>query len=301
MTVQLQIGADGRTYEPLARTVVTLTRAVVTLTSARGDVLTDTITPQGSRLSREPAYLNESPLHPQELLLRYELRPSARWDIEVEVLDGNDSVRYAGTSYVEDMDAFEYLDGCLPVEPRYAVMEGRFRLPEAIEADGIPTSARARRALFITRLDLLVDDALITERRPYDGPAAPGDERFMLADSGTLAGASGVRFFRPVYGPGDPPLVVTHEYGSVFNHEFTVSAYGYVEGDTVGRTPERLLFEGTKDMDLSQAKVAAEEDVVMEWKAVDAIPVDIRTGFDVRLGRAGKVVVNVIIPAAVDI
>src|SRR5690606_7327666 len=163
------------------------------------------------------------------------------------------SVRYAGTSYVDDMDAFEYLDGCLPVEPRYAVMEGRFRFPEAIEADGIPTSERALRALFISRLELLVDNALITERTPYDGPAVSGDERFMLADSGELDNASGVRFFRPASGPGDPPLVVSHEYGNVLNREFTVSAYGYVEGDTVGRTRERLLFEGTKEMDLARA------------------------------------------------
>jgi hypothetical protein len=301
LTVSLQIGSDGNNYQALGKATVILAKVIVTLTPAKGAVLYDTITPNGSQLSREPAYLSKSPEYAQELLLRYEIKPSSRWTIEARVLDTQDSIRYVGRFIVEDMDAFEYLDGCLPVDPRYAVIEGRFRLPAAIESDGIPGSGRGLRALYVTRLTLLVEENILTERKPYSGVAAALDERFVFADPNKLFGSAGVRFFRPsTFASGDgTPIVVSHDYGSILNSHFTIDAYGYVEGDTVGVTPERLLFEGRDTLDLRTAKVSVESPVLMVWKAVDAIAVDLLTEFDVRLGRAGKVEMNVIIPEAV--
>lgn len=301
LTLVLQIGADGRNYEALGKTSVTLDRIELKLVSAEGSVMHDTITPRGSLMSREPAYLNPSATYPQELQLRYELKPSSYWNVSVRVMDGNDSVRYAGELLVDDLNAFEYLDGCLPVTPRYAVVEGRFRLPAFIESDGVTGSARGLRALYHTRLEILVEDVLLTESYPYDGPAVPDDRRFVTADPERLHGAEGRRFFRPMTLPSDVPVVLTHEYGSAANRLFLVSDYGYIEGDTVGVTPERLLYQGVVNLDLANAKVADESAVPMAWKATDIYPVKGGTGLEVRLGRAGKVIMPVVIPEAIPI
>jgi hypothetical protein len=301
LSLTLQIGADGRNYAPasLGKAAVTLARAVVTMTAANGETLRDTITSTGSKLSREPAYLTTESVYRQELQLRYEITPSEFWKIDVKVYDAQDSVRYAGTLDVEDMDAYEYLDGCLPVDPRYAVVEARFRLPEFIEADGIPGSARALRTLYHTRLELLVEGTYVTEKSPAWNSTTSGGDQFILADSGKLMGAGGKLFFKPASSALDRPAVVSHDYGSISNRVFLVSNYGYVEGDTVGVTPERLLYQGEMTLDLGTAKVTEESVVDMTWKATDAIPVASGVGMDVRLGRAGKVVMRVVIPPGV--
>jgi hypothetical protein len=303
LSLTLQIGADGRNYAPaaLGKPAVTLARAVVTMTAANGEVVRDTITRVGSRLSREPAYLNESTTYSQELFLRYEIKPSAFWKVDVKVLDTQDSVRYAGSLDIQDLNAFEYLDGCLPVEPRYAVVEGRFRLREHIEADGISGSARALRKLYHTRLEILVDKSLLTEAMPPHGMAALDDPRFTFANSEYLEGAGDMHFFKPSITTLDAPIIMSHEYGSVRDSVFLVSNYGYVQGDTVGVTPERLLFQGTMTLNLAKATVSDQNLVQMTWKATDAVPVYHNTGMDVRLGRAGKVVIQVIIPSEVPI
>lgn len=299
LTLVLQIGADGRNYEALGKTNVTLDRVELRLVSAEGAVLHDTITPQGSRMSREPAYLNPSATYPQELQLRYELKPSNHWNVSVRVVDANDSVRYSGELLIDDLNAFEYLDGCLPVTPHYAVVEGRFRLPAFIESDGVAGSARGMRALYHSRLEILVEDVLLTEARPYEGQAVPDDRRFISADPERLHAAQGLRFFRPVTQPGDVPVVLTHEYGSASNRVFHVADYGYIEGDTVGVTPERLLYQGVVNLDLANAKVADESAVPMTWMATDAFAVKGGTGLEVRLGPAGKVFMQVVIPEAI--
>lgn len=303
LTLEIQIGADGRLYKPAAegRAAAVLERVEVTLKSGR-EVVRDTITTSGSRISYEPAYLHPDPSYAQSLVLRYALRPGRRWDVDVKVFDALDSVRYAGGMVVENMDDYAYLDGCLPVDPQFATIESRFRLPDFVEADGVPGSVRGLRELFFTRLTMVVDGEILLERIPHVGLAAPGDRRFRYADTNRLPGSAGVRFFRSGSDPLDAPHVVSYDYVMLNSRSFTVAAWGYIEGDTVGVTPERLLYEGARPVDINAAKVAVEEAVPMEWKAVDAVPSgDLGTRFRVTLGRAGRVIINVNIPGGVVI
>jgi len=309
LTLALQIGADGRGYASAkgakgakgAKRAVNLARVEVTLTSAKGEVLHDTITPSGSRLSKEPAYLIPVPAASQELQLRYEISPSAHWDVAVKVVDEHDSTRFSGTLAVEDLDAFEYLDGCIPVTPRYAVVDAVFDLPAAVESDGVAGSARGLKTVYVSRLEVSVDEAILTEARPFAGSAAASDRRFITADPQKLSGAGAMRFFRSSRDADGIPVVVSHEYASVSNNSFKVSVYGYVEGDTVGAERERLLYEGTQAMNLSTARTDEIVPVDMTWKAVEAVPVRLQAGPFVRLGRAGKVVMQVVISGGVPI
>jgi hypothetical protein len=304
LTLALQIGPDGRGFASAksGKRAVNLARVEVKMTSAKGEVLCDTITSTGSRLSKEPAYLVTVPSASQELQLRYEITPSARWDITVKIVDDHDSTRFSGALVVEDLEAFEYLDGCIPVTPTYAVVDAVFDLPAAIESDGVPGSARGLKAVYVSRLEVSVDEAILTEARPYAGVAATStDRRFITADPAKLMGAGATRFFRSSRDGEGLPVVVSHEYASISNNSFKVSVYGYVEGDTVGAERERLLYEGTQAMNLATARTDEVLPIEMTWKAVEAVPVQIQSGAFVRLGRAGKVVMQVVISGGVPL
>lgn len=312
LTLEVRIGADGQLAKPgtpvlpkisvsggASKTAVTLDHMIVTLTSGKL-VLRDTVTPMGSRLSREPAYLNPLSTYPQSLLLRYELKPDRPWVARVQVFDDRDSMRYAGELDIADMDAFEYLNGCLPVDPRFGVYETRMRLPAAIEADGIPGSGRGLRALYFDRLDLRVNGDVVMSRLPGITPTGARDERFEYADTAYLARAGTARFFRPTDVFGDAPMTLSYDYVSLNASEFEVDVYGYVQGDTLGVTPERLLYRGQAAVNIATAKVSVEDPVEMVWQAVDAVPSGVTaTEMSVRLGRAGKVVMNVVVPGGV--
>ncbi len=228
LTLEVRIGADGRLYKPsgaLASSrfaTLSLERAIVTLTSGKL-VMRDTITPEGSRLSKEPAYLSPSPAYAQSLLLRYERKPDRAWTAMVQVFDGQDSIRYAGSLTLNDMDAYEYLNGSLPVDPRYAVYETRLRLPAKIEADGVPGSGRGLRALYFDRLELIVNGNLVMERLPGISPTGVPDQRTLFADTALLYGSEGKRFFRPSDVYADPPFALSYDYVSLSANRFEVA------------------------------------------------------------------------------
>jgi hypothetical protein len=301
LTLEVRIGADGQLYKPAAdsKTAVSLDRMIVTLSSGKLKIR-DTVTPEGSRLSREPAYLNPLSAYPQSVLLRYELKPDRVWNASVEVYDDQDSIRYSGSLSIDDMDAFEYLDGCLPVEPRFGVYETRIRLPAGVESDGVPGSARGLRALYFDRLELRVNGETVMERLPGYSPSGARDNRVRTADPGQLSGAAGVSFFRPTDVNLDLPMTLSYDYVSLAATEFDIEAYGYLEGDTLGVTPERLLYRGRKEVNVAAAKVSVDEPLQMVWQAVDAVPSGgTATGMEVRLGRAGKVVMQVVVPGGI--
>jgi hypothetical protein len=301
LTLEVRIGADGQLYKPAGRAhvAVSLDHMIVTLTSGKLTIR-DTVTSQGSRISREPAYLNPLSAYSQSVLLRYELKPDRIWTATVEVFDDQDSIRYTGSLSIDDMDAFEYLDGCLPVEPRFGVYETRVRLPESIETDGVPGSARGLRALYFDRLELHVNGEAVMERVPGYSPSGVRDTRVRFADPDLLNGAAGVSFFRPTDLNADLPITLSYDYVSLAATDFEVEAYGYLQGDTLGVTPERLLYRGHNEVNIGAAKVSVDEPLTMVWQAVDAVPSGgTATGMEVRLGRAGKVVMQVVVPGGI--
>jgi hypothetical protein len=301
LTLEVRIGADGQLYKPAAgaKVAVSLDHMIVTLTSGKLKIR-DTVTSEGSRISREPAYLNPLAAYPQSILLRYELKPDRIWTASVEVFDAQDSIRYAGSLSIDDMDAFEYLDGCLPVEPRFGVYETRVRLPESIEADGVAGSARGLRALYFDRLELHVNGEAVMERTPGFSPTGVRDTRVRFADPDLLSGAAGVSFFRPTDVNADLPITLSYDYVSLAATDFEIKAYGYLQGDTVGVTPQRLLYRGHNEVNIGAAKVSVDEPLTMVWQALDAVPSGgTATGMEVRLGRAGKVVMDVVVPGGI--
>ncbi len=68
----------------------------------------------------------------------------------------------------------------------------------------------------------------------------------------------------------------------------------------MGVTPERLLYRGVREVNISTAKVSVEDPIEMVWQAVEAVPSGATaTGMTVNLGRAGKVVMNVVVPGEI--
>jgi hypothetical protein len=292
LTLEVRINEAGSGSGSLGKRAATLNRLVVVMTSGKLTIR-DTITSEGSRLSREPAILLDDPTAQQTLLLRYELKPDRPWHIEARVTDALDSVRYLGVLDVDDMDAFEYVDGCLPVEPRYAVWEARFRLPGSVG------SGPAQKAVYFSRLAISMNGEKDSDRLPTANSPDQVALRTATADPAKLFGAGSMRFFQTDADAGGVPISVSYDYVGSYTQFFKLRAYGYIEGDTVGRTPERLLYEGERDVNIFTAKGSVDEPVEMGWIATDVLRPENETAIGVRLGRAGRVVMQVYVPGAV--
>jgi hypothetical protein len=93
-----------------------------------------------------------------------------------------------------------------------------------------------------------------------------------------------------------------HEYVKPGSRVFTLRAYGHLEGDTIGVTPPRLLYQGTQDVRAALGKTA-EESAVLEWQAAEAIvpePGSDEAGLVVRIGPVQTLTINVQMSGAID-
>jgi hypothetical protein len=264
VTVEMTLGASEALAKPGISTV-TSRKMVVVMTSHKGDTLRDTITSRGGRLSREPVFLATVTSVAQTVAPRYDLAPHRRWKISVKVSDARDSLWYSDSSVVEGLEAFDDRKVSMSLISRFAGYAAEFALPAAV------TTVRSGvRKIFFDRLTLLVD-------------GVPVRDSALRAGTGTR-------------------VSLAHEYVKPGSRVFTLRAYGHLEGDTIGVTPSRLLYQGIQDVRAALGK-AAENETVLEWQALE--PIVPEPGFDeaglvVRIGKVHTITVNAQMSGEID-
>jgi hypothetical protein len=282
VTVEVRTAAIPRHQ---ASVVPDLEKLVVTMTSSARDTLYDTITNRGSLRSTEPAWLDGTAGN-VHLFVRYELKAGRRWTLAVKTLDRLDSVVHAESLRVEGLQDFEYRAVRIEMAPRWVGYAVRVALPAAM-----PTAGGSRAVRF-NRVELLVDGVIVR-----DSQAAAGIKFFRAGNASTVSNVSS--------GAANE-LVLAHPYVAPGVHAVEFRAYGYLDGDTVGVTPSRLLLGGRTTLNAGLAKAATEEAVPLEWTgdaasdmAAGSAPVS--SGLQFRIGAVGTVSMNVVIPGAIDL
>jgi hypothetical protein len=235
--------------------------------------------------STEPAWLDGTAGN-VHLFVRYELKAGRRWTLAVKTLDRLDSVVHAESLRVEGLQDFEYRAVRIEMAPRWVGYAVRVALPAAM-----PTAGGSRAVRF-NRVELLVDGVIVR-----DSQAAAGIKFFRAGNASTVSNVSS--------GAANE-LVLAHPYVAPGVHAVEFRAYGYLDGDTVGVTPSRLLLGGRTTLNAGLAKAATEEAVPLEWTGeaasnTTAGSAPVSSGLQFRIGAVGTVSMNVVIPGAIDL
>jgi hypothetical protein len=294
VTLALQIDAMS-TFSKTAET--RLRCAVVQWTSNQGDILIDSITSDGSRLSSDPVFLLTSPSRAQAFSVRYALDPRRSWKVRVRLYDMQDSLRQADSLVVSGLKSFEDRRVALNLHPRFALYAAQFFLPaEARFARG---NAWENRKFFFTRLRLQEGKNVLRDTSSQGSGVG-----VVSADTNRLLKSAGLRFFKAGNFGEASGIALIHEYAQAGSRTYTLKAYGYIEGDTLGVTPERLLFQGSHTANAAQAP--SSNSLALEWQpsergaALDSTATN-AVRLPVVLGASGKIVHNVQISGALDI
>jgi len=114
---------------------------------------------------------------------------------------------------------------------------------------------------------LQIDGDTVRDSSSFNPAITSPGKRFIYADTSKIKNALGKFFFKPNGTGADTAThVQSYEYVRVGDHAFKMSAYGYLEGDSVGGTKPRLLFQGSSKISVLQTGVPEEQTVVMDWK-----------------------------------
>jgi hypothetical protein len=288
--VTLEVKSDASDVAASGRKAHVLKKMIVLLTSSKRDTVCDTITSMGSLRSQEPAYLEEN-VGVVHLFARYDLKPGRRWNIVVKTLDPLDSAIHLDSVRVEGLQKFEYRAVRLDLLPRWVGSAARVSLPSTVLSEGL-----SRRVLF-DRVELLVDGIVMQDTTSV----ISSTHCLVTADTSLLANAASRKYFRGGTGTDTEnacALTLTHPYMKVGQNSLAFKAYGYLEGDTVGTTPVRLLLQGQSTVNTGLSKTAAAQSVSLEWVDVPG-ETEVASGVFVNIGKVGTVVTNVVVPGAI--
>ena len=233
---------------------------IIKFTSNLSDTVCDTVTALEQGLSTT-GFLGDS------VLVNVSLRALRWWNIAIETRDQNDSIVHQGTSgSYATQGAGQIMDITLPVlTSRYLSYEARYVLPEVIYAKGLADTQRVSQRIYFCELVLQIDGDTIRDSSSFNPNITSPGARFIYADPSKLKNSLGKMFFKP-NGKGNDTAthVQSYEYVRAGSHEFKMSAYGYLEGDSIGRTP-RLLFQGKDSIDVLKTGVPEETAVKLDW------------------------------------
>src|SRR5690606_9687341 len=90
----------------------------------------------------------------------------------------------------------------------------------------------------------------------------------------------------------------TYDYVRTGARVFDISAYGYLEGDTLGIAP-RLLFQGSRAVVIAPDGTMPEAPIVLQWRGPSGTPSDTVTaghpdwtgaGLNVIIGKTNTIV-----------
>jgi hypothetical protein len=139
-----------------------------------------------------------------------------------------------------------------------------------------------------------MDSVPMHDSTSFDPAHTTPGTRFILANPDTLKGAEGKLFFRPFVGGSDTAThIQTYDYVPVGKHRFTISAYGYLEGDSVGGTNPRKLFTGSTNVTIVQGGALPPPDTLNmvfvgnqpDPENPNPVPIQTDFSFQITLGR----------------
>jgi hypothetical protein len=247
----------------------------------------------------------------RSVFVNVELPPLRWWNLEIKTYDQYDSVIHYGVVNSISSKGGQTVNLTVPVlNSRYSLYEARYSLPASIYAAGLPEPERVYQKIFFNRLVLSVDGQVVRDSSSFS-PAVVGGSRFIAAGA-ALKGAEGRYFFRPTaLVPDTITHIQTYQYVQTGLRVFQISAYGYLEGDSVGAAP-RLLFQGSATLDISAGAVVAPTPVVLDWKGPGSNPPGDTTvtpgtpnwtgvGLKFDIGKVGKISQEINIPGGLNL
>lgn len=247
----------------------------------------------------------------RSVFVNVELAPLRWWNLEIKTYDQYDSVVHYGVITSISSKGGQTVNLNVPVlSSRYSLYEARYVLPSVIYAAGLPDSERVYQKIFFNRLVLAVDGQIVRDSTSFSPAITQAGTRFITADT-DLRGASGQFFFRP---SGAPPDTVTHiqtyQYVQTGTRQFQISAYGYLEGDSIGMAP-RLLFQGNATLNIAAGAVVSATPVLLDWKGPGSNPGDTTStpgspdwtgvGMSFTIGKVGKITQQIDIPGGLNL
>jgi hypothetical protein len=248
----------------------------------------------------------------RSVFVNVELPPLRWWNLEIKTYDQYDSVIHYGVVNGISSKGGQTVNLTVPVlNSRYSLYEARYSLPASIYAAGLPEAERVYQKIFFNRLVLSVDGQVVRDSSSFS-PSISGGSRFITAGS-ALKGAVGRYFFRPTaLVPDTITHLQTYQYVLTGNRVFQISAYGYLEGDSVGSVP-RLLFQGSATLDISAGAAVQPTPVVLDWKGPgsSSAPTDTAgtpgnsnwsgVGLKFTIGSVGKIIQEINVPGGLDL
>ena len=195
-----------------------------------------------------------------------ELQPLRWWNIEITTHDLADSVVHHAVVGPIPSKGGQSVSLNIPlINSRFSLYEARYVLPEHVYPANVPEAQRVYQKIFFSRLVLSIDSTVVRDSNSLDlASPAPGP-RFIAAGT-ALKNADGAWFFKPSRAIPDT-ITHTQAYRYVRGgaHRFTISAYGYLEGDSVGQ-PLRLLFEGSRMITVNEGETPPATPIVLDWR-----------------------------------
>lgn len=240
------------------------------------------------------------------------LAPLRWWNIEVKTYDLNDSVIHHGVVTNISSKGGQVVSVTVPLlHSRFSVYEARYMLPEMIYAASLPEDQRVYQKIFFSRLELSIDGRVVRDSSSFHPSITSAGSRFITAGN-ALRGAEGLFFFRPNAAPDTITHLQVYPYVETGRRTFVIRAYGYLEGDSVGHTPLRLLYEGSATLDIAAGQDLHAIPVVLDWKGPGSPSSNDSTitpghpnwtgaGLQVIIGKTRKITQEIGIPGGVDL
>lgn len=245
-----------------------------------------------------------------------ELPPLRWWNIEIKTFDTNDSIIHYGNVGPIASKGGQVVDLNVPViNSRFSVYEARYALPSEIFPANVPDSQRVYQKIFFSRLLLEIDGQVVRDSSSFS-PSIPGVGTRFITAGAALRGAEDALFFKPNLAfPDTVTHIQAYKYVRTGPRVFKVSAFGYLEGDSVRPGGERLLYSGERNISITPGASLSELPVVLAYRGPGSASAASDTtspstpgspnwtgvSMEIQIGKTGVMVQPVEIPGGVDL
>jgi hypothetical protein len=242
----------------------------------------------------------------QSITVNVALQPLRWWNIEIKTHDIHDSViHYANVGPIASKGGNAVSMDVPLINSRYSLYEARYVFPDRIFPANVPVEQRVYQRIFFSRMVLMIDSTIVRDSTSFNPLITPGP-RFINSDT-ALKNAAGKLFFRPSRSETDTMThVQSYKYVRTGPRTFNIKAFGYLEGDSVGVSEPRLLFEGSRSVTIAPGASAPILPIILDWMGPgsDKNPIDTLQPDDrdwsgitmmVKIGKVGNVSQEIVI------
>lgn len=202
----------------------------------------------------------------QAITVNVALQPLRWWNIEIKTHDISDSIiHYAVVGPISSKGGQSVSLNVPLINSRYSLYEARYVLPEVIYPAGVPESERVYQKIFFSRLVLRIDSAVVRDTNSFDSAITAAGTRY-ISSLGAVKNSDGKFFFRPATAADTITHVQTYKYVRTGPRNFNIKAYGYLEGDSIGASEPRLLFEGNRNLTITAGATPPISPIILDWR-----------------------------------